>query len=185
MRLFEVSPDTLEGSFTHDLLLSKTWLVTEIAKIQKKFDTIYVLGSWYGNTSLMLFAKHFKFDKIINVEIDRQSLRQGQSIAKKMGIEDQVEPMLKDANELDYRQLGSNGLVINTSCLDMKNEGWFDNIPKGTLVALQARDNAGKEYKSINKFSKDYSLGQVLFKGSVELKDPETEYQRFMLIGKK
>jgi hypothetical protein len=173
MKLVEFSPDTRAGSFTEDLVISKLWLIKEVEKIHNEFNTIYVLGSWYGNLSLFLLHKHIKFKKIINVDIDRDSLATGQKLAKKLGVSDKIEPMKKDANTLDYRQAVSPSLVINTSCNDMDNEGWFDNIPEGTLVALQTRDNTLDEY--------DFS--KVLYQGERELTDPETEYTRHMVIG--
>ena len=55
----------------------------------------------------------------------------------------------------------------------MKNEGWFDNIPKGTLVALQTRDEDLDQFK----FTK------LLYSGKKDLRDPETAYTRYMTIG--
>ena len=173
MRVNEFSPNTLSGSFTEDLIISKLWLIKEIEKIHNKFNTIYVLGSWYGNISILLINKYIKFKKIINVDINDTVLNTGQVLAKKLGIDKQIEPMAKDANTLDYRQAIFPSLIINTSCNDMKNAGWFDNIPRGTLVALQTRDNTLDEYE----FSK------VLYIGKRHLKDPETNYTRLMKIG--
>lgn len=173
MKLVEFSPNTLAGSFTEDLVISKLWLIKEVEKIHKKFNTIYVLGSWYGNLSLFLLHKHIQFKKIINVDIDKKSLVTGQKLAKRLGVADKIDLMIKDANTLDYRQAVSPSLVINTSCNDMDNTGWFDNIPKGTLVALQTRDDTLDEY--------DFS--KVLYQGKRDLTDPETNYTRHMVIG--
>jgi hypothetical protein len=173
MRVDEFSPKTLRGSFTEDLIISKLWLIKEIKKIHNKFNAIYILGSWYGNISILLINKYIKFKKIINVDKDRKALATGQLLAKRLGIDKRIEPMVKDANTLDYQQADSPSLVINTSCNDMENSGWFDNIPAGTLVALQTRDNTLDEYK----FSK------VLYSGQRHLKDPETDYTRIMKIG--
>ena len=174
MRIYEFSPSTLAGSFTDDLITCKSWLISEVAKIHKDFNSIYILGSWYGNLSLFLINKNnIKFDRIINVDIDRKVLSTGHELAKKFGIDDKIKPMVKDANELDYRQATEPSLVVNTSVNDMKNEGWFDNIPKGTLVALQTRDEDLDEFK----FTK------LLYLGKKDLRDPETAYTRYMTIG--
>jgi hypothetical protein len=93
-----------------------------------------------------------------------------------MGLDDKIDPMVKDANKLDYRQLDSNGLVINCSCHDMTNHGWFDNIPPGVIVALQSRDDVDDDLS-------DYALSQTLFEGTKELRDPETEYNSILKIG--
>jgi hypothetical protein len=174
MRIHEFSPNTLKGSFTDDLIISKLWLIQEISKIHKNFNTIYILGSWYGNLSLFLINKlNIKFKKIINVDVDKQALNTGHELAQSLGVADLIEPMVKDANTLNYRQAKNPSLVINTSVNDMDNNGWFDNIPKGTLVALQTRDS----------YFEDYPLSQVLYSGKKNLEDPETKYTRHMVIG--
>jgi SAM-dependent methyltransferase len=176
MRINEFSPNTLKGSFTDDLIVSKLWLIREISKIHKDFNSIYILGSWYGNLSLFLLDKNnIQFKKIINVDINKKVLSTGQELATKFGVADKIEPMVKDANDLDYRQARPPSLVINTSVNDMENDGWFDNIPTGTLVAIQTRDESLDQFK----FTK------ILYSGGKELKDPEDSYIRNMIIGVK
>jgi SAM-dependent methyltransferase len=174
MKIHEFSPNTLKGSFTDDLIISKLWLIREISKIHKKFNAIYILGSWYGNLSLFLIDKHdIEFKKIINVDINKEALDTGHELAKKFGVSDLIQSMVKDANTLNYKQAKKPSLVINTSVNDMKNEGWFDRIPEGTLVALQTRDS----------YLEDYPLSRVLYAGKKDLRDPETAYTRYMVIG--
>lgn len=184
--LTESSGYSLQGSFTHDLVASKVWLLQQVGKVIDHVDTVYVLGSWFGNTSLyMALQPEFDYNKIINVEVDDAMLKQSQRMLKHVGANN-VQHMLSDANKLDYRQLGKNGLVINTSLTDMPGRAWFDNIPKGTLVALQARDHdPGRKFHNSDDILKLYPLTQVLYKGSLQLQDPETNYTRFMVIGRK
>ena len=187
MRFDEVSPDTFQGSLTKDLLLSKTWLLSTLSKISKEYSTVYILGSWYGQTSLMLIADGFDIKKIINVDIDRKTLAQGQKMARALRVDDRIVLMNHDANKLDYRRLDKEGLVINTSCNDISGDNWFNHIPKGTLVALQGRNNApsAKQYNSLEEFRDSYPLSNILYQDQITLEDPETEYQRYMVIGLK
>lgn len=182
----ESSGYSLKGSFTPDLITSKVWLLQEVGKLAPQVDTVYILGSWYGNTSLyMKLQPTFDFSKAINVEKDQKMLQQSSRMLKHIGA-DNVDHMFADANDLDYRQLGNNGLVINTSLTDMPGHAWFDNIPNGTMVALQARDHdPGRKFDSTDDILKLYPLSKVLYQGSLDLKDPETNYTRFMVIGKK
>jgi 5'-nucleotidase len=175
----EASPDTLEGSFTPDLQYSKVWLLDEVQKILGKtqLDTIYNLGSWYSNMGLFLVANKLGFNKLINVDIDKDTLSTGEKLLDKLGISDKVEHMHKDANTIDYRQLKSPGLVINTSTNDIDGDDWLKNIPEGTLVAMQGR------HGTLEEFDKQYPLSKTHFLDEVELEDPETEYERFMKIG--
>ena len=180
----EASPNTLAGSFTPDLQYSKVWLLDEVQKILKKakvkqLDTIYNLGSWYSNMGLFLVANKLGFNKLINVDIDKDTLKTGQKLLDKLGISDKVEHMHKDANTLDYRQLKQPGLVINTSTNDIEGDDWLKNIPEGTLVAMQGRNG------TLEEFDKQYPLNKTYFLDEVELEDPETEYERFMKIGVK
>jgi hypothetical protein len=95
-----------------------------------------------------------------------------------------TEYMLIDANDLDYRQLGDNGVVINTSLTGMQGQAWFDNIPSGTLVVLQSRDNdPGDAVHSTQDIIDRFPLSEVIYDGELKLQDPETDYTRYMVIG--
>ena len=176
MRLREFSPDTVSGSFDRGLVFNKLWMIHELAKIKHTFSTIYILGSWYGNLSILLARSDIDYKHIVNVDTDAKRVRQGQAIAKQMHVADRIEPMVADANELDYRQLDSNGLVTNCSIHDMPNSGWFDHIPRGVMVALQSRTDIDHDINS-------YALKTILYDGTKQLADPETEYTSLLRIG--
>jgi hypothetical protein len=184
--LDESSGSGLDGSFTRDLVFSKLWLMRELAQIQPHVSTMYVLGSWYGNLALFLNRYPMvKVDHIVNVETNTERLDTGERMLDQAGA-DNVEHMLKDANQLDYRQLGRDGAVINTSLIDIKGTDWFENIPPGTLVVMQARDQVDNEqFTGPADIAQKFPLDQVLYSGSLDLEDPETEYTRFMIIGRK
>ena len=183
-QLEESSGYSLEGSYTPDLVFSKLWLIRELSNITDHVNTMYVLGAWYSNLAMLLSLNpEITVDKIINVETDKNFLRVGQKMLARRGV-DNVEFMLKNANDLDYRQLDRRSAVVNTSLTDMKGRNWFDNIPSGTLVALQARDHdPGAQFHSAEDIQNKFPLGKVLYSGGLELQDPETEYTRFMTIG--
>ena len=176
MRLFEFSPLTLQGSFSRGLIFNKLWLLHELKKIKDQFSTIYILGSWYGNMSLLLSRSDIEFEHIVNVDSNAQVVKTGQRIAKKMNISDLIEPMIANVNNIDYRQLDNDGLVINTSCHDMKNTGWFNHIPEGTMVVLQSRTDVDDDLS-------DYKLSKILYQGSCRLQDPEKKYISILKIG--
>ena len=178
MRLLEFSPSTLQGSFESGLILNKLWLLHQLRKIQDQFSTIYILGSWYGNMSILLAKSNIQYDHVVNVDEDAAVVRGAQRMARILKIDDTIEPMIKDANRLDYRQLDEDGLVINTSCHDMDNRGWFDHIPQGVLVALQSRDDVDHDLDQ-------YDLSETLYQGSRSARDPETGYTSVLRIGVK
>jgi hypothetical protein len=186
LNLDESSGYSLAGSFTRDLTASKVWLLNELERIQRDFSTVYILGSWYGNLALyMKLQPRITVDKIVLVEKNKEFLSTSKKILDRVGARN-VEYMLKDSNKLDDRQLGDAGVVINTSLTDMPGRAWFLNIPAGTLVVLQGRDHdPGQEYHSTQEIADRFPLNQVLYHGRMQLRDPETEYTRYMVIGRK
>lgn len=184
--LDESSGHSLQGSFTRDLTTSKVWLMKELAKINPSISTVYILGSWFGNLALyMTLDPMVQVKKIINIETDQSMLDQSKRMLDRIGARN-VEYMNKDANTLDYRQLGTNGVVINCSLTDMDGTDWFQNIPDGTLVVMQARDQVeSKPFYSTDDILEKFPLDQVLYQGDLELTDPETSYTRYMVIGRK
>jgi hypothetical protein len=184
--LDESSGYSLAGSFTRDLTASKVWLLSELEKIQQDFSTAYILGSWYGNLALyMKLQPRINVDKIILVEKNQEFLSASKKILNQ--VDDyNIEYMLADSNKLDYRQLGDSGVVINTSLTDMPGRAWFLNIPAGTMVVMQARDHdPNRNFESTQDIMNRFPVSKVLYHGSMRLRDPETEYKRYMLIGVK
>lgn len=189
----ESSGYSLAGSYTPDLVYSKLWLARELERCleQQGVESVpvaYVLGSWYGNMSIILRKTGVPIEQLIDVEKNRGWLATGRKIQRGMGIQD-VQSMRGDANKIDYRKLQEPGVVINTSTNDMPDQGWFDHIPAGTIVALQGRDavpqGAEHTYSSPKDLLELYPLETVLYQGSMQLRDPETEYTRHMVIGVK
>ena len=187
-RLAEVAPNTLSGSDSPNLNLERFWAVVELSKIKNHYDTIYILGSWYGNVALMLFMleQYISFDQIINDEINRDSLHIGQQRLKQLGLADRTQPMLKDANDLNYDQLGLDGLVINLSCHNIPSLKWLDHIPDGTMVVLQGRNQdpgAKNQYKNFAQFDSNLTLSQTLYQDRLRLNDTDGAYEQYMKIG--
>jgi hypothetical protein len=180
----ESSGSSLQGSFTPDLITSKVWLLSELARIAPNVGAIYVLGSWYGNLGVLLALDPvIQYKQLINVEKNKKFLQVSERIQDHLGMGN-TEYMLKDANDLDYRQLGDNGVVINTSLTGMQGQAWFDNIPAGTLVVLQSRDNdPGDAVHSTQDIMDRFPLSEIIYEGKLDLEDPETKYTRFMVIG--
>jgi len=180
----ESSGYSLGGSFTRDLIASKVWLLVELARIAPQVGTIYVLGSWYGNLGVLLALDPVvKYKRLINVETNKNFLQTSKRIQDYLGM-DNTEYMLADANDLDYCQLGSDGVVVNTSLTDMTGQAWFDHISTGTLVAMQSRDHdPGNAAHSTQDITDRFPLSEVIYSGELKLHDPETKYTRYMVIG--
>ena len=182
--LTESSGYSLEGSYTQDLVFSKLWLINELARIQPHITVMYVLGSWYGNLAMLIDKSgNLKVDHIINVETNPEFLKTSEKMLHRHGVRN-IESMLKDANKLTYQQLDDTGAVVNCSLTSMPDQAWFDRIPPGTLVVMQARDHdPGVQFRSARDIEQKFPLSQVLYSDGLDLQDPETEYRRFMTIG--
>jgi len=177
MKLLEFSPPTIHGSFDRGLVLNKLWLLHQLEKIQDQFTTIYILGAWYGNMSILLAKSRIQYNHIVNVDQNVDVTRAAKRLGRMLNIGN-TEYMAKDANRLNYRQLDQDGLVINTSCHDIQNQGWFDHIPAGVTVALQSRDDVDHDLGK-------YELAQTLYHGQRSAQDPETSYTSLLRIGVK
>ena len=188
LELFENSPDTPQGSRTKDLNLGKLWLLTELQRLgMDEFDTVYVLGSWYGSMGPYLLDKHIKFRTAYLIDIDPKNTEWVQQMVKKLGINDHIIPVTQDCNTTDYK--GRRILVINTSCNDIENAGWFDHIPAGSVVALEGRDNQPDNptnvTQDLDSFHAEYPLEETYVLDQLLLKGYDDSYNRFLKIGTK
>lgn len=182
----KISPNTLKGSFSNDLIIRKLWAVDEISKISDHFKTIYVLGSWYGNMGFVIAkSSNIKFSKLYNVDNDSKVLDDSEDLYRVADIENS-NFLNMDANKLKYRNAKDSNLVINTSTNNIKGNQWFKNIPDGSLVLLQGRNNdpgAVNTFKSLKDFKNFYPLKKILYAGSIDLEAAEADYESYMVIG--
>jgi hypothetical protein len=189
INIFEGSPDTPQGSRSKDLNIGKLWLLTELKRLgNDKFDTVYVLGSWYGSMAPYLLYKHISFERAFFVDIDPKNTDYVKNMVHKIGLTDKIVPVTQDGNTTDYQ--GDNILVINTSTNDMDNQGWFDNIPQGSTVALEGRDqqwdNKENVHQELTSFANAYPVSEQYVVQERELVDmQEKPYNRFLMIGTK
>ena len=187
IELFENSPDTPAGSRTEDLNLGKLWLLTELNRLGlDTFDNVYVLGSWYGSMGPYLLYKKIQFDTAYLVDIDPKNTEWTQRFNKQLGIEDRIIPVTQDCCQTQF--VGDRILVINTSTNDIPRTEWLDNVPKGSVVAIQGRDgqpdNPDNQAQSLDAFNQRYPLAKTLVLDSMPLKGADGKtYNRFMKIG--
>ena len=184
----EASPDTLAGSFTPDLISSKTWLCNQLKK--QLGDTsagdIYILGSWYGNLGIFLQQANIDFDRLIMVETRPRLLATAQRLLEPLYQAGRLKLVLAPADRIQYPE-NKRITVINTSSNDMSRT-WITRVPRGTLTVIQSRDNV-KDVKVITdtaaQFYAKFPLENTVYWGQRRLRDPETRYTRYMKIGYK
>lgn len=182
--LDEESPNNLNGSFTEDLVDSKKWLCKKLKQIvgDQNLGKIYILGSWYGNLGIYLQDFDIKFDILALVELDKNLLKKSKELLPKLYDENRLELINKDATQISFQEPCT---IINCSSNEM-NKDWLNNIPKKSLVCIQARNNIDKgitKTETLNDFNKKFSVTKTLYINSKKFKDPKKVYDRFLKIG--
>ena len=183
----EASPNTLAGSFTPDLVSSKTWLCNHLKKElgDRSAGDIYILGSWYGNMGIFLQQANIDFDRLIMVETRQRLLATARRLLEPLYQEGRLKLVLGHAEHIKYPS--KNITVINTSTNEMPRT-WLQRVPPGTLTVMQGRDNLSNpriETERAGVFYTKFSLETTVYWGQRRLRDPETRYTRFMKIGYK
>ena len=183
----EASPNTLAGSFTPDLVTSKTWLCNYLKKElgDRSAGDIYVLGSWYGNMGVFLQQANIDFDRLIMVETKQRLLATARRLLEPLYQEGRLKLVLGHAEHIKYPN--KNITVINTSTNEMTRT-WLQRVPPGTLTVMQGRDNLSNpriETERAGVFYLKFPLENTAYWGQRRLRDPETRYTRFMKIGYK
>jgi hypothetical protein len=187
IELFENSPNTPQGSRTEDLNLGKLWLLTELNRLGlDTYDNIYVLGSWYGSFGPYLLYKNIKFDTAYLIDIKPKNTEWTQQLNRQLGIEDKIVAVTQDCCDTEF--VGRRILVINTSANDISSTQWLDNVPPGTVVAVQGRDgqpdNKNNLHQTLESFDRVYPLAEQLVLDTILLKGADGQtYKRFMKIG--
>jgi hypothetical protein len=182
----EASPNTLEGSFTPDLVESKAWLCEMLKKgmKDKNVGTVYALGSWYGNIGIFLEQHDIKFDKLVLVEPDEKLLVASKELLKPINDSGRLVLLNQKAEDVVFDKPG---IVINTSCNET-GPVFLTNVPDNMLCLLQARNNVDNVTiitDSLKEFDELFSLSKVYYTDAKQLSDPETNYTRYMKIGRK
>ena len=183
----EASPDTLGGSFTPDLVNSKTWLCNQLQKELggRSAGDIYILGSWYGNLGIFLQEANIKFDRLIMVETRPRLLSTARRLLEPLYQEGRLKLVLGPAEHIRYPN--KSVIVINTSVNDMSRT-WLLRVPDGTLTVIQGRDkleNPRVATDGAAQFYMKFPLDRTVYWGERRLRDPETRYRRWMKIGYK
>ena len=183
----EASPSTLAGSFTPDLVTSKTWLCSQLKKElgNRSAGDIYILGAWYGNLGIFLQQAMIDFDRLIMVEINSRRLATARQLLEPLYRAGRLKLVLGRAEQIEYPN--KRITVINTSTNDM-SRAWLQRVPKGTLTVMQGRDNLDDpriETERAGVFYLKFPLETTVYWGQRRLRDPETRYTRYMKIGYK
>jgi hypothetical protein len=171
------------SSCERDLTLSKLWLCAHLPRTQ--WGKVYVLGSWYGNVGLVMRMLGMHVDHLVNIDSNPEFCRKSRTLYELAGYDLSYEVRCGDCNQITYDDAD---LVINTSTNDIPGLGWLERIPRGTVVALQCRNNqniAGSKMRpsSLSDFMGYFHLSEILFNSTLPLHNHQESYERYMVIG--
>ena len=131
-----------------------------------------------------LLQAGIKFDKIVLVEQNEEYLRQSKKLLDKVNSDGKIVFLNQKAEDVVYDKPG---VVINTSCNET-GPIFLTKVPDNMLCLLQSRNNVDEvaiNTDSLADFDELFGLSKVYYTGEKKLNDPETEYTRFMKIGRK
>lgn len=188
-------------AFSSGQVGSKLWLCDELGKILSAGErdgdrkVVWIYGGWQGVLGFLLLSRtEFKDAKVRSFDIDPKCADVANTICENwVWREWQFRAFTKDCNDLDPSVEGEFGpppsIVINTSVEHFAGRSWFDKIPAGTWVALQAsdfeHDGASSLFQSADQLYETFPIEKVLFKGKLSFQYADWGFNRHMLIGTK
>jgi len=197
MNKVDVDPDF----FSRGQLKSKLWLISELKKLDLDLGIVFLCAGWYSTLATMLFESDIKIQKIRSFDIDPECEPIAERFNKKWVLQDwKFKATTKDILDIDYisgiyEVKKSDGTIekckdrpdtiINTSCEHIAEfEEWYNKIPKGKILILQANDFFEIDDhvncpKSLEEFKNRTPMEHCFYEGELQL----PKYKRFMRIG--
>ena len=177
-----------KDAFSSGQIGSKIWLCEELEKRFDSADRVWIYGGWYGITAFLLNSRgNMKIGKIRSYDIDPACESVADMINENWVIDNwKFKAKTQDCNALDLDWHGPD-LVINTSTEHFESMDWWNNIPNGTVVALQGNNMPHSDHHvhsdSLVEFVKQFPVSTHLYTGQKEFAYPDWKFTRFMLIG--
>ena len=121
--------------------------------------------------------------QITQIEIDTEA----QWIAKQFldgpREQDRFCQVTQDANDYDFAL--NHQLIINCSTEHFDQDGWYKNVPKGRVLAIQSTNNTREPthvntMQRLSHFTAKYPLEITFYSGYIDV----TDYRRYMRIGR-
>jgi len=177
-----------KDAFSSGQIGSKIWLCEELEEIFESVDNIYIYGGWYGLTSFLLKSRNkIKVKTVRSFDLDPACELVADMINENWVYQDwQFKAFTKDCNKIIPDNVD---LIINTSTEHFHNDQWFQNIPKGTCVALQGNNMPHDDHhittKDLFHFCNQFPLSKIYYKGQKDFVYPNWQFSRYMIIGEK
>lgn len=189
--------DTHE-SFYHGLVKSKLWLCEELEVSMYREcvskPTLHILGCWDNLLAFMLLTRKPEFySTVYGYDINPEAINNANKICDMWKYESpKVYNYVQDVNDYDYSR-HTNSIFINCSIDQMDSNKWYDTIPAGSLVCIQATDVTNTEFpwlirqttNDLDELINRFNFSTLLYSGTKRMQYPVNSYKRFMIIGRK
>lgn len=177
-------------AFSSGQIASKLWMCKELEKvIGGDPKIIWVLGGWYGLSSLLLLSREIlPIKHIRSFDIDPSCEPVADALLENWVWQKwKFKSFTADCNILKYDECPN--IVINTSTEHFDSQQWFENIPNNTTIVLQSNNMKHDDhitcFETIDEFVSFYPVNNLLYKGQLDFEYPAWQFSRYMLIGKK
>jgi hypothetical protein len=184
-----------KDAFSSGQVSSKLWLCSELENVQfDKPPIIWIYGGWHAMTAMLLLARqNMPVHYIRSFDVDPDCEAIADTLMENWIWQDwKFKAFTKDCNDLvlDNGEYGAPpDIVINTSTEHFHSRAWYDNLPSGTLLALQSNNMPHEDHHEchadIDSFSSAYDLNPLLYEGQLDFKYPSWGFSRYMIIGRK
>lgn len=175
-----------KDAFSSGQVGSKLWLCEQLEALFDSVDTAWIYGGWYGMTAFLLRSRNnLQIGTIRSYDMDPACEAVADMLNENWVYKDwQFKAFTEDCNTLIPHDVD---LVINTSTEHFESMDWFNNIPEGTVIAIQGNNMPHEDHhvhsKNLGEFCKMYPLSKTLYQGSLDFTYPTWKFTRFMHIG--
>lgn len=188
-------------AFSSGQVGSKLWLCEELERelLQrashrpKSGERVWIYGGWQGVLGFLLLARRgFTMERIRSFDVDPTCAPIANMICDNWNWQSWLfRAFTLDCNHLDPVNGGDYGspptVVINTAVEHFEQRDWFEKIPKGTTVVLQAsnfdHDGAVAKYEDEMTLAKAFPLTETWACKSLDFNYENWGFTRSMLIG--
>lgn len=177
-------------AFSSGQIGSKIWLCEELEKVYSQINCLGIYGGWYGITHFLLKVRgNIQIDRCVSLDLDPKCQPVADMINELWVWQDwQFKAFTEDCSKSTVL-LRDIDLVINTSTEHFDSMDWWNNIPKGTAVALQGNNMPHEDHhihsSCLRDFMETYPLSESSYSGEKEFVYPDWRFTRFMVIGTK
>ncbi|MDX9730230.1 MAG: hypothetical protein RBT63_00530 [Bdellovibrionales bacterium] len=187
-------------AFSSGQVGSKLWLCQSLENVLKdqsdeRRHVVWIYGGWQGVLGFMLLSRgnaSLPIQCVRSFDLDPACEKVANVLCENwVWREWQFRAFTKDCNELTPDTESEFGekptIIVNTSVEHFDDKTWFERIPKGTIVVLQAsdfeHDGAHSLYATKEQLAAAFPVSETLFLDQLRFDYGTWGFNRQMLIG--